>query len=70
MKSNAKLGWRSKVGQMMKNLESQAEKFGLDFAEHKRALQVVELRSDTRKTVDAEAEFDGYFERRVTRTFS
>ena len=34
LKSNEKLGWRSKMGQMMKNLENQVEKFRLDFGGH------------------------------------
>ena len=45
---------------MMKNLESQAEKLGLDFGERKRALQVLELRSDVLKIIAVEAEFDEY----------
>lgn len=48
---NEKIGWIGKVGPMMKNLESQTEKLGLEFEGHKKALWALELRSNNVKIV-------------------
>lgn len=43
---------------MMKNLESQTEKLGLEFEGHKKALWALELRIDNVKTVAIVVGFD------------